>query len=168
MIIRTTLLFYVICLVFSGCATYKTNTSEFKTTISAEGPFFAGSNSLIGELVLDMPQILEDSTFQEIEHVSINEITVEILNNEELTLDQFTSAALQLVSDENPMTSIAIMNPIQVSNNQLKLTVSGNANVDAFFQDGKFSVLLDLDFQEDSYVEVLQAEIKMNLTIEYK
>lgn len=138
MIIRTTLLFYVICLVFQDVRHIKPILQNLKLLFRLKDLFFAGSNSLIGELVLDMPQILEDSTFQEIEHVSINEITVEILNNEELTLDQFTSAALQLVSDENPMTSIAIMNPIQVSNNQLKLTVSGNANVDAFFKTANF------------------------------
>lgn len=168
MIMRTILLFFVACLMLTGCANYKTNTSDIKATVAADGPFFAGSNSLIGAFELDMAYILEDPTFQEIEHISINEITVELANNQDISLDQFTSAAMQLVSDNNSMTSIAIMNPIKVSNNQLKLTVSNDADVDAFFKEGKFSVLLDLDFKDDSYVEELKAEIKMNLTIEYK
>tara|TARA_R110002072_G_scaffold13698_5_gene57493 strand:+ start:470 stop:976 length:507 start_codon:yes stop_codon:yes gene_type:complete len=166
--IRKALLFLMSSLLLVGCGNYKTKTSEIKTTVMAEGPFFEGSNSLIGEVQLNYSEFLEDKEFNKVAEVTINQITVELEDNQELSLEQFSSAAIQLVSDNSPMTSIAIMNPIKINDNKLQLTVSNEAKVTSFFQEEKFSLLLDLDFKEDSYAEELKATIKINLSIEYK
>lgn len=151
-----------------GCGNNKTSSKDLEVIAKAEGPFFAGSNSLIAEVQLNMVDLLGDAEFKEVANVKINGITIEMEDGQELSLDQFTSAVIQVVSDNSPMTSIAIMNPIKVVDNELKMTTSEEAEVTSFFQEGKFSLLLDLDFIEDSYAEELKAEVKINLTIEYK
>ena len=165
---KTILALVMSSILLVGCGNYKTKTNDIKIDVSAEGPFSAGSNSLIGELQFDGKDFLEDADFNEIANVRINGISVEMQEGQEMSLDQFTSASIQLVSNNNPMTSVGIMNPIEVVDDELSMTISDEADVTSFFQDGKFSILLDLDFMEDSYIEQLEAELELSLTIEYK
>ncbi len=151
-----------------SCGNYQTKTTELEIDLKADGPFFAGANSLIGEVQFDAATVLGVDDFSEISNVTISEISVELEDGQTFTLDQFGSAAIQLVSDNSPMTSIAVMNPIVVKDDEINLRVSNEAEVTSFFKDGTFSVLLDLDFLEDSYEDYLEADVEMNLTIEYK
>ena len=165
---RAVLLLMMSTLILVGCGNQKNKSINIEVVAIGEGPFFEGSNSLISEVELNLSELVGDSELKEITHVTINEISIELDDHEELTFNHFNSAAIQLVSDNSPMTSIAIMNPIKLSGEELKMTTSEQAEVTSFFQEGKFSLLLDLDFKEDSYSELLNAEIEINLTLEYK
>jgi hypothetical protein len=163
-------LFIAIVLVASlfACGNYQSKTTDLEIDLKADGPFFAGANSLIGEVQFNAASALGVDDFSEISNVTISKITVELEEESSFTLDQFGSATLQLVSDNSPMTSIAVMNPIVVKDDEINLTVSKEAEVTSFFKDGTFSVLLDLDFLEDSYEDYINAEVEINLTVEYK
>jgi len=165
---RITCLLLVFTSILLGCGNIKTETSEIEVVAKADGPFYAGSNSLISNVNLNLDEILAGIDFKEVVKVTIDGISIQLEGSDEVGFEMFSSAVIQLVSDKSPMTIVAIHNPITTTDNKLKLTVSDDAEVTTFFQEGKFSLLLDLDFKEDSYSQQLDAKVKVNLKIEYK
>jgi len=91
-----------------------------------------------------------------------------VMQMEEGALASFNNATLQFVSDANPMTTVAIINPISGEGESVNFTTSDEAEIESFFNEESFTVLLDLDFKEDQYLETVEAKVNMNLTIEYK
>lgn len=163
-IIQTTASFFLVLVLFA-CGGGKTSNITLETTVSAEGPFFQGGNSLVADIPLNIKELVGDESLQEVTSVKV---TKAVMQMEEGALASFNNATLQFVSDANPMTTVAIINPISGEGESVNFTTSDEAEIESFFNEESFTVLLDLDFKEDQYLETVEAKVNMNLTIEYK
>lgn len=159
----------IILFLLSSCGTQHKTEVQISTKASAEGPFFAGPNSLIAEYQVDFSSIkgLENISKDQIKEIKINEITVTLNESNEFNFDAFTSASLQLVSSNTGMQAIAIKNPIESNKKESMLDVSNEVDLVEYFKNDKFSLVLDLDFIEDSYEEEIEAIIDLKLTIKH-
>lgn len=163
-------LFTVIGLLFLvACGPKNETMVSITTEASAMGPFFAGPNSLIAEYEVSISSIdgLENVSLEDIKEIRINAIKVTLNEADSLNFDAFTSASLQMVGSTTDMQSIAIKNPITSKNRELELEVSKEADIVDYFKNEQLSLVLDLDFLEDSYAEELTAVIELELTIKH-
>ena len=151
-----------------------TSTTPHQTTLtfttSADGPFFAGPNSLISTYEVNLNELIDGQqlTADQIAKVSLNKVTATIPTSDSTTVDNFLNATLQFVADDVPMSSIAVKNPIEGTGNSIELNASQEVDLSDFFKQKSFSVLLDWDFNEDRYAESLGTIVEMELTFEIK
>ncbi|MEQ8909927.1 MAG: hypothetical protein RIC95_12085 [Vicingaceae bacterium] len=167
---RNCSLLIILSLLLFSCASTTVEKVDLETTLTANGPFFEGPNSLMADYKLDMQDLLQKEGYkpQDIKSVSINVITVSLLESDSLSADAFSSAALSIVSSNEGMTSIANLNPIETTSSQITLTTSDEADLAPFFKEGQFTLVLDWNFNEDDYRNELSSKIKMNLNVELK
>lgn len=158
----------MISLMLSACTSTTMEKASLETTVMAYGPFFEGPNSLMVDYEVDMAELLqkEGYTATDIQSVSINEIKIALLESDSISADAFSSAALSIVSSNEGMTSIANLNPIESASNELTLTSSDEVDLAPFFNEGKFTLVLDWNFNEDDYRDELSSTINMNLNLE--
>ncbi len=156
-------------LLFSACGPISETNVIIRTEASGMGPFFAGPNSLIAEYEVNLSAIegLEDLSKDQLKEIKINSIKVTLNESDSLNFDFFTSASLQLVGSNTGMQSIAIKNPIDANGRELLLEVSEEADVVDYFKNDKFSLVLDLDFLDDSFDEEIGAIIVLDLNIKH-
>lgn len=156
-------------LLFSACGPKSETIVTLQTEASAVGPFFAGPNSLIAEYKVDLSSIkgLENVSQEQIKEIKVNSVKVVLNESDEVTFDSFTSASLQMVGSTTEMKTIAIKNPIDSETRELTLEVSEEADVVDYFKNDKFSVVLDLDFVEDSYADEFGAIVELELTVKH-
>jgi len=156
-------------LALTGCGPKIETGATIQTEASAMGPFFAGPNSLIAEYEVNLSAIdgLENVSKEQMKEIKINRVKVILNESDSLTFDSFTSASLQMVGSNTSMQSIAIKNPITSNTRELILEVSEEADVVDYFKNEKFSLVLDLDFLDDSYNEEIGAIIILDLNIKH-
>jgi hypothetical protein len=164
-----TLLIGVFFLMLSACGPKIETAVSIQTEATAVGPFFAGPNSLIAEYEVDFASIegLESRANQDLKEIKIRAINVRLRDQDSTSFEAFQSASLQLVGANTGMQSIAIKNPISSTGKEINLDVSDEADIVEFFKDDKFSLVLDLDFVDDSYAEELGATITLELTVKH-
>lgn len=158
-------------LFFQGCTETKMETTTLSANLVAEGPFFAGGNSFMANHKVNLSELVsqEELKASDIKAIKLSKASVSIPASEEASFDLFNNTSLQLVSDAAPMTSIAVLNPIPSNSaNSIDLVVSEEADLTSFFQGEEFTILLDFDFIEDDYRDAMNANIDLELTIEYK
>lgn len=151
-----------------SCTSTTTEKATLETTVSAYGPFFEGPNSLMVDYQLNMQDLLQKEGYspQDIKSISINEIKVSLLDADSISMDAFSSAALSIVSSNEGMTSIASLNPVESSTNEITLISSDEADLGPFFNEGEFTMVLDWNFNEDDYRDELSSKINMNINVE--
>jgi hypothetical protein len=66
------------------------------------------------------------------------------------------------------MMSIGTKNPIESDGQSVNLSVSEEANLADYFKDENYSLVLDLEFKEDLYLDEVGATIDMKLIVKYK
>jgi len=165
------LLSVVLIVSFFVTCTPSTETKiNLNTKATAMGPFFAGPNSLIAEYEVDLASIkgLENVSAKQIKEVKVNSIKLNLAKEEELDFSDIFSASLQIVSGTTGMQSIATKNPIESKGNELVMDVSSEVDLSEYLKDKQFSLVLDLDFAEDSYAEQIGAIIDLDLTVKHK
>lgn len=150
------------------------STEEHETTItleaSGDGPFFAGPNSLTADYKVDLTSLIEGKsiTADAIKEVGIKAVTVRIPAADSVEVDSFNNVGVQFVSDNAPMTSIAVLNPINGKGTEVSLTSSAEADVADFFKQESFTVLIDWDFKEDSWRAQLNSTVELTLNFKIK
>lgn len=156
-------------LILSACGPKNETTVTIQTKASAMGPFFAGPNSLIAEYAVNLSAIegLENVNKEQIKEIKIKAISVHLNKADSLNANFFSSASLQIVSSNTGMKTIAIKNPIDTDSQELSLEVSDEADIADYFKNEKFSLVLDLDFLEDSYNEEIGATLVLDLNIKH-
>ena len=95
-------------------------------------------------------------------------VTIKIPEGDAIGIDSFNNVVVQLASDNAPMTNIAILNPINGNGNELTLTSSADAEIEDFFKQEKFIVLVDWDFKEDSMRPEMHSNVKIDLVFKLK
>lgn len=157
----------IVCaIILTACGPTEEKTNEINLSLTAEGPFFAGPNSLIIEYDPDVKSII-GSDKADLKDLQLKNILVNLPENSPYSWTDFASASIVFVSNNIPMTSIAILNPIESEGNTITLTTSEEAELVDFFLEENFNILLDLDFIEDSYEDAISADLQMNLTFKY-
>jgi len=141
--------------------------AELELNASAEGPFFEGPNSLMAEYEVDVNKLLKSEEFQldDFSEVKIKDVSLSLLEEDSMSMESFSSASLSIVSKNESMTTIAILNPINTAENEITLSSSEEADLAPFFREGKFTLVVDWDFKEDEYSEQMNSKIKMNLDL---
>ena len=157
---------FVLIAVLVACGPSQEKTNDIKLPLTAEGPFFAGPTSLMHEFKPDLKALMGDDAAK-LKELKLKDISVNLPEGSPYSWDDFTSASLVFVSDNSPMTSVAILNPIKSNGTNIVLTTSEDADLVEFFKEEKFTILLDLDFIEDIYEDVINADLTMNLVFKY-
>ncbi len=175
MVLRKHILNFLIILglaamVMASCTPKQETSISISAEATAQGPFFTGPNSLINEYTLDLSTIkgLENVSLDAISQVKLSASTVKLRTKDGLNFTNFQSAGLQLVGKNTGMQTIAIKNPIISTGQQIKLDISQEAELTEYFKGGSFSIVLDLDFKEDSYEEEIGAVIDFDLSVTHK
>ncbi len=154
---------------FTACGPKKETTVTFEVEAMATGPFFSGPNSLIAEYAVNVSDLkgLENVSKDQIKEIKIKSVSVGLNSEEDMNFDSFTNATLQLVGPDTDMQTIAIKNPIKSKGKEITLQVSNEADIVDYFKGQKFSVVLDLDFVEDSYIEEFGTVIVMEVIVKH-
>jgi len=167
---RLLFVIFTVVYIFTSCEKTKTTSAEYNVDLNASGPFFQGGNSFIADFKPDLSKISSETAIanENLKSIGIKKAIVTLNPNDSISFEMFNSATLQLVSDNIAMQSIAVLNPISTSENQIELTVSNEVELLDFFKEEVFTVLLDLDFAEDDYKDDMNVELKLELNIDYK
>jgi len=154
-------------ILLASCSTTETKAVSISFEAVAAGPFFEGGNSLIAESNMNLNELIGDAEIkpESIESIQLEKATITVLQME--NFDAFNNASLSLVSGNSPMQSVAILNPIEGSSKTITLTTSDEAELLSFFKEGKFSLITDLDFKSDDYMEQLAVQVDLNLILHY-
>lgn len=158
----------VVGMLVASCGSKKTADVNLETTVIAEGPFFEGGNSFMAPISINMKELLNDETFEEVTGVKVTGVEITLTDNEVDDVKIFNSASFQFVSDVSPMTTVAIMNPLEFQGNNANLVTSDEVEITTFFNESEFTALLDLDFTEYAEIESMSVNVKMNFKVEYK
>jgi hypothetical protein len=161
--------FVLICFstILFSCGGSQTKTITIPATLTAEGPFFEGANSLMAPIAIDLNELMEDASFKEAAAVQLMDVEITIEDENATDLGIFSNATLQFVSNTNSMTTVAILNPLVFAGNTATLVTSEEAEIQPFFQEKEFTALLDLDFKNDEYWESLSVKINMSFKVDY-
>jgi len=166
---NSTKVLFGICLslILFSCGSKKSTTFIVPATLTSDGPFFEGANSLMSPITLDLKQLVKDEMFKEASSIQL--MGVELLVNDKNVTDLsvFKNATLQFVGDVNTMTTVAILNPLVFIENTATLVTSEEAELKPFFDEKEFTALLDLDFKNDEYWEGLSVKVNMSFKVEY-
>ena len=174
--IKSTLRFSAIAALFlalitlQSCGTSKSEQVAMNITVSSEGPYFSGSNSFFNTYNVDLASLISEKslTADDIKSVKLSKATIQPAEGTDIDFNQFSSASLQVVSDNTPMTSIAIINPIpDGASTSVELNASEEAELSDYFKESSFTYLLDLDFKEDDYSDAMSLSLELELIIEY-
>lgn len=158
-----------ICIGLYSCGPSQKESISVELVTVAEGPFFAGPNSLMANYQPNLKELLSDASIklEDIQRVSIEKVTVKLIQDTLFNMEAFNSASLQFVSDNLPMTSVAILNPIESSGTTIDLIASDEADVTELFKEDQLTAVLDLEFIEDSYEDMLETELFITINVEY-
>lgn len=168
---RAVALLFIAVISLQACTSTKTEQKTFEVELSSEGPYFAGGNSFMSTVSPDLKTLVSEKelTADDLVSVKISSAKLSIAEVDEFTFDLFNSASLQLLSDNAPMTSAALINPIVATGTKtVELNVSNEADLAPFFKESSFTYLLDLDFKEDDYSDAMNVNLLLELTVEYK
>ncbi len=143
--------------------------SSLNTEAKATGPFFAGPNSLIIEVTVDYSAMngLDNVAANDVAEVILKGAKVNMPSGSELDFSAFGSASLQIVSGNTEMKTLAILNPITTSKNSITLETGEDTDLTEYFKAGKFSLVLDLDFNEDYYEDEIGAVLDLELSVKH-
>ena len=156
-----------VALVLFSCGSKNATTITVPATLSAEGPFFEGANSLMAPLSLDLSELVKEEGFESAAAVQLIDVKLTIDDENVTDLGLFKNATLQFVGKTNPMTTVAILNPLTFTENTATLVTSQEADIKPFFEEDEFTALLDLDFSNDEYWEGLAVKVNMSFNVEY-
>lgn len=159
----------VVLFLFSACEPSNETQVQISVQSSAAGPFFPGPNSLMADYEVNLAALkgLENVSPERIKDIKINSISLNLNEADSINFASFSSASLQIVGSNTGMQTIAIKNPISSKTRELALQVSDEVKIVDYFKSEKFSLVLDLDFIDESYDEEIGAMIVMDLTIKY-
>tara|TARA_B100000508_G_C11452840_1_gene275076 strand:- start:1341 stop:1880 length:540 start_codon:yes stop_codon:yes gene_type:complete len=159
--------FTLTSLLFLACTPTTEQEAQLKTEATAMGPFFAGPNSLIAEIDNNTNSSWVDGEIatEKIKEASLKSIRIDLEGNDSLDLSMFASVALSIVSQDEPMTNIAVKNPIEGNGTQIVLDISDEADIAPFLKTGKFTLVLDWDLLDDDFREEMSSSVLMNLNL---
>ena len=153
-----------------SCSTSKSEQISTNITVSSEGPYFSGSNSFFSEYSVDLTSLISEKPLaaDDIKSIKLSKASVQHIENSDFDFNQFNSASLQVVSDNAPMTSIAILNPIpENATTTIQINASKEADLAEYFKESSFTYLFDLDFKEDDYSDAMSFSLDLEFIIEY-
>jgi len=164
------ILSFIMLLGLFSCTSTEQKEATLQLKATAQGPFFAGPNSLMAEYNINPADLFDSEGLKksDIEEVKLKSVSIDLAKSDSIALDQFTSVSLSIVGGDEPMTALAILNPIEGSNTPLTLTVSEEADLAPFFQADKVTFILDWDFISDDYREEMNSQITLNLNAALK
>lgn len=168
-IVKTVFILSTFTLALWSCGTAVDRPISIKLETTAEGPFFAGPNSLIGDYAVDLDVLFpgQNVTAEQISSVSPTGVTIR-LRGDSINFSAFNSATIQFVSETESMVTVANINPLNSSDMIVSLQTATDASLETFFKQKAFTCVVDLDFKEDDYRDNLTTEISIDFTATIK
>lgn len=167
--LKTILILSTFTLALWGCGTSVDRPISIKLETSAEGPFFAGPNSLIGDYAVDLNTLFSGQNVgpEQISSISPTGVTIR-LRGDSIDFSAFNSATIQFVSETESMVTVANINPLNSSDMVVSLQTASDASLETFFKQKGFTCVVDLDFKEDDYRDNITTEISLDFTATIK
>ena len=164
---------YTFLVVLFACKPATETAVTINFDASASGPFFVGPNSLIAEY--NIKEISEDKlqelNLDHLQLVSIQKIKATLKSTNEsgdsILYDSFSNASLQMVSPNFSMQSVGTKNPIASTSSVLNLNVVDGIDAKDYFKDKQFSLVLDLDFKEDLFINNVEAQVEIEFLLKH-
>lgn len=117
-----------------------------------EGPLFEGPNSASLTHTPDFSVVSTDSLPVSADRIKgARLVSATLYAADSMTFDDWSSATLQLVSDDADMVEMAVVNPVPDGATTLSFNVSEEAEADDFFTAPSFTIVVDGSLKEDWY-----------------
>lgn len=143
--LKTSALFFLLFNCFTiACEKKASQTIEYSIQdidLVLEGPVFEGSNDFQAKVSFNPDQLLQASGLQRdrIKDIRVKNLSLKAESN----FDLFESLVVQLTSEGSPLTSIGLLNPVPVSQNNLSPEVNSKVSFKAFKNSDSFYLVMD-------------------------
>ncbi len=126
----------------SGCSTgeateYSLNALNF----TVEGPVYEGSET--AQVEVSLP----DEFQGKVSSAALKSIRIKGVDSSGLS--GISAISMSMMGDKSDLTTMAVLNPLPEGENEVVLTIGEEANPTAYFEEGKFYILLDLTLNRD-------------------
>jgi len=129
-----------------------------------ESPIYAGPNSATAELSIDLSKEIGEGF--EIKDVKLKNASI-VTDSTTVTADNLQSITLQIGSSNQPLISVAVLNPTSSTSLIQQLNTSNDKNLASYLLDKSFYLVLDPDFINDSEEMSLRLEGTFEFEIHY-
>ena len=129
-----------------------------------KAPIYAGPNSATAELSIDLSKEIGEGF--EIKDVKLKSASI-VTDSTTVSADNLQSITLQIGSSNQPLISVAVLNPTIPTNSTQQLTTSNDKNLSSYLLDKSFYLVLDPDFLNDSEEMPLHLEGSFEFEIHY-
>jgi len=125
-----------------------------------EGPY-AGAETKSAEAILNLDSVFtaNKADIKQIKEVNLDNVTFEMQGGK--TFDNFTGLTVEFMSDKNPTLTVGSMGELEKGAQKVTFQGSKEADADAFFNEGKFFVMLTSNMKPE---DTLAYTVKGNLT----
>ena len=155
----------LLLLVFAfGCAKTHSTQKEISTTVSGE-MLFSGPNSLQAPLSISALTLAEELKIDpsKLKRIGVTDIQISLAEDQVALAE---SLLLQIVSNNNEMTSLGTLSPL-TNGTTFDLQVAEDIDLLPFLEDEGATWVLDVNLSED-IMEEMQASASLNLSVNYK
>lgn len=166
---RIKILFQTMCflLILSVACNSKTNKHNLTTDsieLIAEGPLFEGSNTVQGELLTPLENLIESLSLNSDQIKNARLTATEIVLPDSIDAGLISSLTLSLASDHTEMIQLAVINPLPAGKNSFKLQVAGEQEKLAeLLKQDKVYVVADAMLKKD-----IETSLKMKCKLEFE
>ncbi len=163
------LFIFLFSLIIISCSNEANNSKEFiiESTLIASGPLFEGSNTCQSDLTAELNKFLEENGINEDELIDVKLKSCTIKRAKLKNFDIIESISLQLMSDNLPMQTVAVINPIKESMTEISLTVAEiQEEIKPILLDKNLYIIADAILKED-LEDDLVLESKLVFSINY-
>ncbi|MGQ3013025.1 MAG: hypothetical protein ACT6QS_04930 [Flavobacteriales bacterium] len=136
--------------------TYQLNNLDFVF----EAPY-AGAETKSAEAILNLDSVFRanKADIKQIKEVNLESVKFEMQNGR--NFDNFTGLTVEFMSDKNPTLTVGSMAEVEKGAKEVTFQGSKEADADAFFNEGKFFVMLTSNMKPE---DTLSYTVKGNLT----
>lgn len=131
----------------------------------AEGPLFEGSNTVQGTAIINLNDLANGISADNLKEVKLTSIT--LYSNDSIPFDGMKSVTLSITANDAGMQQGAVLNPIVVEGNKIQLNVAQDADFTELFKQKEIIIVADADLNADRESNLtLSADLEFK--VEYK
>ena len=133
-------------------------------TMGVDTPMTPGITTIQSEVVLNLDEQFEKAQAKRDEVQGVDKGSMVLTAPEGRNFDLFENLTISFYSDENNMTTVATLNPVEKGQSTLEIPLSDLAEIGPYFEENKFLIVLDAQIMEpDTLPFELNAQISGTL-----
>ncbi len=153
----------------TSCSNEANNHKDFiiESTLIASGPLFEGSNTCQADMTAELMKFMEENKIKKEDLVDIKLTSCTILSDQLTDFNLIESISLQLMSDNSPMQTVAVINPIEENSKELSLKIADiQEEITPILLDDNLLIIADAILKED-LDDDLELSCKLVFSINY-